>query len=297
MGFLSHAPYQLFRVVVTRDKWIVEHEGEEYPIDKNDFSFTTKEGSHITFDYIYNTIHGTPGEDGLFTGYLDMLHLPYSCCPTAIGALTFDKYLCNHYLASFGITTSPSVRLRRGEDASAVLEKLTLPLFVKPNAGGSSLATNRVEREQELLPAIEQAFGVADTVMVEELIQGTEVTCGIYEDASGLHPLPVTEVVPKNLFFDYEAKYQGAVEEITPARISDAMTAKVQRLTEEIYRHLGASGIVRVDFIIREETPVLLEVNTTPGMTETSFIPQQVAAAGLEMGEVLERIIEFHLER
>lgn len=298
ISFLKGRPFDIYPVLIKRDKWIVELNEEEYPIDRNDFSFT-KDGERVSFDYAYITIHGTPGEDGLLTGYLDMLGIPYSCCPTAIGALTFNKYLCKHFLHSFGIQIAPSERLRRGDAIRPIILAVEpgLPAFIKPNVGGSSVATTRVEEVNEILPAVETAFSEGEEVLMETLISGTEVTCGAYEDSEGLHILPVTEVIPKNKFFDYDAKYNGAVEEITPARISAEMTAEIQHLTREIYGHLGASGIIRVDFIIENGTPVLLEVNTTPGMTATSFIPQQIAADGKSVGDVLEGIINYHLSK
>lgn len=297
LHFLEGAPLEIFPVLITHEKWVVQLEGKEYPIDRNDFSVQI-DGTKVTFDYAYITIHGTPGEDGLFTGYLDMLRIPYSCCPTAIGALTFNKYLCKHFLHSFGIKIAPSVRLQKGDPIRPIILAVEpgLPAFVKPNAGGSSVATTRVDEVNELLPAVELAFSEADEVLIEGLITGTEVTCGAYKDGEGLHILPVTEVVPKNQFFDYDAKYNGAVKEITPARISPEMTTEIQQLTREIYGYLGASGIIRVDFIIEEGVPVLLEVNTTPGMTATSFIPQQVHADGKKVGDVLMSIIQYHLE-
>ncbi|MBR8703486.1 D-alanine--D-alanine ligase [Porphyromonas levii] len=298
MSFLEGHPLEIYPVLIQRNAWVVELDGQRYPIDRNDFSFE-RNGERITFNYAYITIHGTPGEDGLLTGYLDMLGIPYSCCPTAIGALTFNKYLCKHFLHSFGIAIAPSVRLRRGDGIRPMILAVEpgLPAFVKPNVGGSSVATTRVDAVEGLLPAVEAAFAEGEEVLVEALITGTEVTCGAYEDAEGLHVLPVTEVVPKRAFFDYDAKYNGAVEEITPARIGDMMTTEIQQLTREIYGYLGASGIIRVDYIIEDGRPILLEVNTTPGMTATSFIPQQVAADGKDIGTVLEGIINYHLSR
>lgn len=298
MKFLEGHPFEVIPMLIQRDKWVVELEGKEYAVDRNDFTYE-REGIRYSFDYAYITIHGTPGEDGLLTGYLDMIGVPYSCCPTAVGALTFNKYLCKHFLHSFGVQIAPSVRLRKGDAVRPIILAVEpgLPAFVKPNVGGSSVATTKVNEVNQMLPAIEAAFAEAEEVLIESLITGTEVTCGAYEDAEGLHVLPVTEVVPKNEFFDYDAKYNGAVEEITPARIAPEMTAEIQQLTREIYGYLGASGIIRVDYIIQEGTPILLEVNTTPGMTATSFIPQQVAADGKKMGEVLESIINYHLSK
>ncbi len=300
MTFLQGTPFNIFPVLITRDEWSVMYREEvRLPIDKNDFSFVTPEGVRTGFDFAYITIHGTPGEDGKLTGYFDMLGIPYSCCPTLTGALTANKYVCNRYLSSFGIDIARSVRLRPGDPIRPIVLAVDpgLPAFVKPNDGGSSVATTKVTTVEELAPAIALAFEEGSEVMVEHLISGTEVTCGCYRDAEGIHVLPVTEVVSHNEFFDYDAKYNGQVEEITPARISNELTSRIQDLTREIYVHLAASGIIRVDFIIEEGKPVLLEVNTTPGMTATSFIPQQVSAAGLDMGKVLTSIINYNLKR
>lgn len=300
LSFLEGAPFNVIPVLITRDEWVVllEDGAERLQIDKNNFTFTTVAGQRIKFDYAYITIHGTPGEDGKLTGYFDMLGIPYSCCPTLTGALTANKYVCNRYLSSFGIRIAPSVRLQPTDHVRPIVLAVDpgLPAFVKPNDGGSSVATTKVTEIEGLAPAIALAFKEGAEVMVEHLIQGTEVTCGCYADAEGVHVLPVTEVVSHNEFFDFDAKYNGQVEEITPARISPEMTTQIQDLTREIYGHLNASGIIRVDFIIENDIPVLLEVNTTPGMTATSFIPQQIAAAGLNIGEVLTSIIHHQMD-
>lgn len=297
MKFLSDSPYEIYPVLLRRDHWTVLGLEGDPEIDKGDFSFVHPEtGRKVRFDFAYITIHGTPGEDGHLTGYLDMLQIPYSCCPTLIGALTFDKYVCARYLSTFGIKIAPAVRLTKYDriDIDDLLREPGLPCFVKPNNGGSSIATTHVTEREQLQPAIEKALAESGDVMIQSLITGTEITCGAYEDAEGIHILPITEVVPKSEFFDYDAKYNGAVDEITPARIPEETTARVKELTHRIYRHLRAAGIIRVDYFIESDgTPVLLEVNTTPGMTATSFIPQQIHAAGLAPGKVLEGIIDF----
>ena len=297
MKFLSDSPYEIYPVLLRRDHWTVLGLEGDPEIDKGDFSFVHPEtGRKVRFDFAYITIHGTPGEDGHLTGYLDMLQIPYSCCPTLIGALTFDKYVCARYLSTFGIKIAPAVRLTKYDriDIDDLLREPGLPCFVKPNNGGSSIATTHVTEREQLQPAIEKALAESGDVMIQSLITGTEITCGAYEDAEGIHILPITEVVPKSEFFDYDAKYNGAVDEITPARIPEETTARVKELTHRIYRHLRAAGIIRVDYFIESDgTPVLLEVNTTPGMTATSFIPQQIHAAGLAPGKVLEGINDF----
>ena len=301
MKFLSDSPYEIYPVLLRRDHWTVLGLEGDPEIDKGDFSFVHPEtGRKVRFDFAYITIHGTPGEDGHLTGYLDMLQIPYSCCPTLIGALTFDKYVCARYLSTFGIKIAPAVRLTKYDriDIDDLLREPGLPCFVKPNNGGSSIATTHVTEREQLQPAIDKALAESGDVMIQSLITGTEITCGAYEDAEGIHILPITEVVPKSEFFDYDAKYNGAVDEITPARIPEETTARVRELTHRIYRHLRAAGIIRVDYFIESDgTPVLLEVNTTPGMTATSFIPQQIRAAGLAPGKVLEGIIDFLYHR
>ena len=248
------------------------------------------------YDYAYVTIHGTPGENGLLQGFLEMMHIPYSCCGVLPAALTFNKYTCNHYLHAFGINIADSILLRKGQvpaDIEDEVEKrLGFPCFIKSNVGGSSFGCTKVKSREKVLPAIERAFEEGGEVICESYLKGTEVTCGVYKTATKAVAFPITEVVTKREFFDYEAKYNGQVDEITPARIPDAMRDRVQALTLKIYDIIGAHGIIRTDYVLIGEDIYLLEVNTTPGMTATSFIPQQVRAAGLEMKDVLTDIIE-----
>lgn len=299
-SFISKDRYNLFIVLITRDKWVVQLEDKtEIPLNKNDFSFV-RNGELVQFDFAYITIHGTPGENGLLQGYFDMLNIPYSCCGVLAASLTFNKYFCNRYLKGFGIKVAKSICLRsKGEkDVTSIIEELGLPVFVKPNDGGSSFATTKVTTENQLQPAIEEAFNEGKEVMVESFMPGTEVTCGCYKIKDKMAVFPITEVVSKNEFFDVDAKYNPAsVEEITPARISEALTKEIQTLTSQIYHILNAKGIIRVDYIISNEGEVrMLEVNTTPGMTATSFIPQQVRAAGLNIQDVMTEIIENESE-
>lgn len=265
------------------------------PLDKNDFSYT-KNGQKIRFDFAYITIHGTPGENGLLQGYFDMMGVPYSCCGVLAAALTFNKFACNHYLQDFGIRISPSLLLRKNgprPTAQTIVNQIGLPCFIKSNVGGSSFGCTKVKTLEQVNPAIDLAFEEGDEVICEAFMKGTEITCGVYKTKSKEVAFPVTEVVSKNEFFDYDAKYKGQVEEITPARIPDAVRDEVQALTLRIYDILGCHGIIRTDYILTEGWTVnLLEINTTPGMTTTSFIPQQVRAAGLNITEVLTDIIE-----
>lgn len=304
-SFIDPERYNTTIVVLRGKDW---HTEDGCPIDKNDFSFT-REGVRYTFDFAYITIHGTPGENGLLQGYLDMMGIPYSCCDVLAAALTFNKYACNHYLSGFGFKIAPSILIRNTEYRvqntdlikDRVANELGFPCFIKSNVGGSSFGCTKVKTPEAILPAIERAFEEGDEVICEGYMRGTEITCGVYKTKDKAVAFPVTEVVTKNEFFDYDAKYKGQVDEITPARIPDEVRDKVQEMTLRIYDIIGANGIIRVDWILiglrdqkveGEIVPMLLEVNTTPGMTPTSFIPQQVRAAGLDIKDVMTDIIE-----
>lgn len=299
-SFLDKEKYNVYVITIIGTTWQYEDEaGVIYPIDRNDFSFR-KGAEKISFDFAYITIHGTPGENGLLQGYFDLLRIPYSCCGVLAAAVTFNKYICNQLLKSFGIRVADSVVLRKGDAIATetVVAQIGLPCFVKPNVGGSSFGTTKVKTADQVQPAIATAFAEGEEVIIEAFMEGTEVTCGCYKVAGKEVVFPITEVVSKNEFFDYDAKYNAdQVDEITPARIADEMTARIQLLTSRIYDLIGCKGIIRVDYIIIGNEPYLLEVNTTPGMTPTSFIPQQVRAAALEIREVLTEIIENEFNR
>lgn len=294
-SFMDKERYNIYIVTIVGKVWQVEwSETEKIAIDKNDFSFT-REGEKTAFDFAYITIHGTPGENGILQGYFELIGLPYSCCGVLAAAVTFNKFTCNQYLKGFGVKVSESLVLRQGQSASddEVAAKIGFPCFVKPNVGGSSFGVTKVKSKEQVQPAISLAFAEGNEVMIEAFMAGTEITCGIYKTKTKTQVLPVTEVVSENEFFDYDAKYKGQVQEITPARISPELTSRVQQLTSAIYDILGCKGIVRIDYIISEGDVInLLEVNTTPGMTATSFIPQQIAAAGLDIKDVMTEIIE-----
>lgn len=294
-SFIDKEKYDLYIVVIHGLDWYVQLPGGTHePIDRNDFSFTHG-GQKITFDYAYITIHGGPGENGQLQGYLDMLGIPYSCCGVLAAALTYDKFACNQFLKGFGVPVAESVLLKKGQPVNeeAVRQLVGLPCFVKPSRGGSSFGVSKVKENKQLLPAIEKAFGESDEVVVESFLDGTEVTCGCYKTKTKSVVFPITEVRSADEFFDYDAKYNGHVKEITPAEIPDELRDRVQKVTAAIYDILDAAGIIRVDYIITAGGKInLLEVNTTPGMTATSFIPQQVRAAGLDIKDVLTDIIE-----
>ena len=296
-SFIDKDRYNLYIVEMEGKRWeVVLPDGNKTPIDRNDFSFV-ENGEKKSFDFAYITIHGTPGENGILQGYFDLIGMPYSSCNVLVSAITFNKFTCNQYLKGFGIRISESMILRKGFEIldEEVINKVGLPCFIKPNAGGSSFGVTKVKTKEDIQPAIEKAFGESDEVMIEAFMKGTEITCGCYKTKDKEVVFPITEVVTGNEFFDYDAKYNGQVEEITPARIPEETAERVRLLTSAIYDILGCSGIIRIDYIITEGEKVnLLEINTTPGMTATSFIPQQVRAAGLDIKDVMTDIIEDH---
>lgn len=294
-SFIDKEKYTLYIVGMHGLDWHVRlDDGRILPIDRNDFSFQL-DGQKVKFDFAYITIHGTPGEDGRLQGYFDMLHIPYSCCGVLAAALTYDKFACNQYLHAYGVRIAESLLLRQGQTITddEVVEKIGLPCFIKPSLGGSSFGMTKVKTREQIQPAIAKAFDEAQEVLVEAFMDGTELTCGCYKTRDKSVVFPVTEVVSHNEYFDYKAKYNGESDEITPARISDELSDRVKKLTSAIYDILGAQGIIRVDYIVTGGDKInLLEVNTTPGMTVTSFIPQQVRAAGLDIKDVMTDIIE-----
>lgn len=297
-SFLDKERYNIYSVKIERYKWTAEYENEQFDIDKNDFSFTCN-GVKIVFDFAYITIHGAPGEDGRLQGYFDMIGMPYSACGVLAASLTMNKYICNKYLSNFGLKTAKSCLLRTDTpyDIQDIVNETAYPMFIKPNLGGSSFATTKVKSEDQIQAAIDAAFAETDEIIIESFISGKEITCGCYKTNQKMITLPLTEVVTSNDFFDYNAKYNGQVEEITPARISAELTTAIQKQTSEIYELIGAKGFIRVDYIIHDGEPFLLEVNTTPGMTATSFVPQQIKAAGLDITEVFTDIVEYEYNK
>lgn len=295
-SFISEQDYVRYIVLMRGADWKVQlPDGRAVDVDKNDFGFDHPEQGHIRFDFAYITVHGTPGEDGRLQGYLDMMGVPYSCCGVFAASMTYNKFACNQYLKAFGLRVAESLELRRGDSITneEVESKIGLPCFIKPSQGGSSFGVTKVKTREQIQPAIEKAFAEAPTVMIESFVGGTEVTCGCYLTRKETVVLPITEVVTKNEFFDYAAKYNGESDEITPARIPEDTAQRVRLITQAVYRILGCEGLIRVDYIITPEGHInLLEVNTTPGMTPASFIPQQVRAAGRTMESVMADIIE-----
>lgn len=303
-SWIDKEKYDVYIVEISHEGWYAHlPSGKLSPVYRHNFSFKDEWGKDVKPDYAYITIHGTPGEDGTLQGYFDLISVPYSTSGVLIESLTFNKFALNQFLKNFGVKVAEDLLVRKGQeiDPKQVVATVGLPCFIKPNAGGSSFGVTHCKTIDDVIPAIGKAMNESDEVLIESELKGTEISNGVYRTKSGgLKVLPITEVVPKTDFFDYDAKYNGLVEEITPARLSEETTKRVQALTGAIYDILGASGIIRIDYIIGkneagDDVVNMLEINTTPGMTATSFIPQQVRAEGMEMHDVLNEIIEDKL--
>ena len=296
-SFFDKERYNVYIVDIKGQDWHVELPGGiTARIDRNDFSFV-EDGKAKWFDYAYITIHGTPGENGILQGYFDLIGIPYSTSGVLVEAMTFDKFVLNQYLRGYGVAVADSLLIRQGYEQlvsdDEIERRIGMPCFVKPAADGSSFGVSKVKNKDQLAPAIRKAMLESDEIMVEQFLDGTEISIGVYKTREKAVVLPATEVVTQNEFFDYDAKYNGQVQEITPARLSEDITRRVREITSHIYDILHCNGIIRIDYIISKEGKIfMLEVNTTPGMTPTSFIPQQVRAAGLEMKDVLTDIVE-----
>ena len=293
-SFIDKEKYDIFPIVIEKNRWCAIINGSEYPVSKEDFSFNIN-GEKIIPDCAYVTIHGTPGEDGLLQGYFKMIGIPHTTCDVLSSALTFNKFACNRYLKGFGINVAASVLLRKGKkfNLDYIFEITGFPCFVKPNAGGSSFGVSKVLNINGLQPAIEKAFNESDEVIAEQFIEGVEITCGLYKTKEKSQIFPLTMVISSNDFFDFEAKYtSGKAREITPAPIDETLAAEIKNMSSMIYDLLECKGFIRVDYIVNKEKIFLLEVNTTPGMTLTSFIPQQIKANNLDIKDVFTDILE-----
>ena len=285
---IDKAKYRCYRIIIKGTNWYYENrDGKRVEVDKNDFSLF-EDGKKIQFDGIFNVIHGTPGEDGKLQGYFDMLGLPYTSCSHDASALTFNKYLCNRFVSSFGIATADSVSYLKGEkvDKALLVERLGFPMFVKPAESGSSVGITRVIDESGIDNAIAFAFAESDRVIVEENIKGREIACGVFLKGQEMIVLPLTEIVTKNDFFDYEAKYtHGLSDEITPAGLDMEKEQDIKSLSAFLYKQFDCKGVVRFDYILTETQLYFLEVNTIPGMSEASIIPKMVEAFGMSSRE------------
>lgn len=295
---LSHLPkdeYNSFLVYVDRNGWVADYKNEKYAVSLSDFSFETKEGEKVVIDLAHVYIHGNPGENGKLQAYFEMKNLPFVNSSALSSELSFDKWFCNQFLRGFGIKVAEAELILENEnyDAQKIGDRLGFPLFVKPADSGSSYGISKVYKLEDLKPAIQAAFKEGRTVVCEAFLKGTEVTCGIYRNTDGLQPLPCTEIVSETDFFDYEAKYLGKSQEITPARISDEMTSKIQELTAKIYQLLQMRSLARVDYMIVNDEPYVIEVNTTPGFSGESLVPKMLKCANIEIGDFWKEIYEF----
>lgn len=285
--------FDVYRIRITDQDWKLVSNETTAIVDKNDFSLTIGQ-TKITFDCVVIMIHGTPGEDGKLPAYFDLLDIPYTTCDHFTATLSFNKYFCNLVLQSLGFKCASAVRLVSPNqlEAEDIIKTVGLPCFVKPNDGGSSFGASPVYKETELIPAIQKAFDHGSEVIIEEFLEGTEVTNGVLKLNGNVQALAITEIATDNAFFDFEAKYKGESQEITPARISEELTTKIQRISEAVYTALDLKGVVRIDYIIREGHPYLIEINTIPGQSSASLIPQQAAHAGIELSDLYAGLIE-----
>ena len=292
---LSKIRFNPYRVVITRDKWVVlDHKGSEHPIDKNDFS-TTIDGEKINFDAIFNAIHGAPGEDGPLAGYFDLIGMPQTSSGQFESALTFNKAECSMLLKGQGVNIAEAYYLARHEsyNTDEIIAEVGLPCFVKPNRSGSSIGVTKVSQAEDLSAAIEKAFDVDSQVIIEAMVKGVEVGCGVSNHTGKIKALAATDIVPKNDFFDYESKYSGESEEITPARISEASYNQIMEESEFIYESLNLKGLARVDYIVTENgVPFFIEVNTVPGLSEKSILPKQAVYLGISLSDLFDQTVE-----
>lgn len=293
--------FQVYKIDITPEGWYYENgSGKKSTVDQNDFSISLN-GQKISFDAVLIGIHGTPGEDGKLQGYFDMVGLPYTSCDAATSALTFNKRYTVAVASFGGINVAKSMHLfkDRPVDAADILKQLSLPVFVKPNNGGSSIGMSKVNEVAELPAALEKAFKEDTQVLVEEFISGREFTVGVFKSVKGITVLPITEVRTNKEFFDYEAKYEGKSEEITPALIDEAMTNTIRGAAQKVYELFNCRGVVRIDFIYNEQknAPYMLEINTVPGQSEASIVPQQVRAMGWNLKDFYSALIDEALNR
>ncbi|MBL7712333.1 MAG: D-alanine--D-alanine ligase [Chitinophagaceae bacterium] len=300
---LPAAQYNVFKIIITKEGWWHERDGQKTAVDKNDFSLTLN-GEHIRFDAAFIAMHGTPGEDGRIQGYLDMMGIPYTTCNTIVSALTFNKSNCNKVVKDaniVGISNSVLVFKDQPYSIGSILDQLKLPVFVKPNESGSSLGVSKVTSVEALIPAIEKAFAEDTQVLIEEFIEGRELTIGVYKIGNRIQALPPTEVIlGKAAIFDFEAKYMpGDTKEVTPAKLDKTINEQLATKAQQLYRYLNCRGIVRMDFILQKNTNKLyfLEVNTMPGQSEASIVPQQLRCAGIELQDFYSAILEDTLNQ
>jgi D-alanine-D-alanine ligase len=294
---ISKEKYSTYRISVSGSEWNVDTgNGQSIPVNKDDFSFVF-DGKKTVFDCAFIIIHGTPGENGILQSYFDLIGIPYTTCSAFVSALTFDKYACKCYLRSLGINMADDFLLKKNDyfDRTVIEQQLTYPVFVKPNAGGSSFGVTKVCSSGDLRAAVETARKEGGDVIIESYVEGIELSHGIYSTEQRTLEFPVTQIDSKNSFFDYEAKYEGKSKEITPAPITDELSEQVKTLTKSIINRLGCRGLMRIDYIYSGDKLYFIEINTVPGMSEASIVPQQITHAGFDISQVLEWLLEDSL--
>ena len=286
-----------YKIIIEKDAWYADIDDERFDVDKNDFSIT-KDGEKIEFDVVYNAIHGSPGEDGKLSAYFEMLNLPHNTCNHFESALTFNKRECISVAKSHGVVAAKSVFLTKGMKFSVaeIIDEVGLPCMVKPNRAGSSFGISKVDKAEDMASALDEAFEIDYQILIEEFIVGTEVTVGVIPYNGEIIVLPITEIVSHNSFFDYKAKYEGDSEEITPARISEEDKNTVSAVALNLYKALDIRGFSRAEYIIKNGVPYFIEINTIPGLTEESILPQQAKAAGINLEQLFESSINEALK-
>ncbi|MGX7668501.1 D-alanine--D-alanine ligase [Flavobacterium pedocola] len=298
-NFLDKSKYNAYRIHIFKEKWVMVDESEnEFPVNRHDFSVDYA-GIKLTFDVVFNAIHGTPGEDGLMQAYFELLGIPQTSCDYYQAALTFNKRDLLSVLKPYGIKTATSFYLDKGDviNEEEIIKTLGLPLFVKPNKSGSSFGISKVKSREELLPAIENAYKEDSEIIIESFLDGTEVSVGVINYKGQTTVLPITEIVSENDFFDYEAKYLGKSQEITPARLSEGIKVKVETVAKKAYEVLKMKGFSRSEFIIVNGEPYMLEMNTIPGLTTESILPQQAKEAGISLTDLFSNAIELAITK
>lgn len=292
---LPKEEYNAFLVRVTEEGWFADYQGESAEVSPIDFNFTLKNGEQLKIDLSHVYIHGDPGENGKLQAYFEMKNMPFVNSSALSSELSFDKWFCNQFLRGFDIKVAESQLLLRDTSYSTkeIGERLGYPLFVKPADSGSSYGISKVYKFEDFQKAIDNAFAEGNTVVCEAFLKGTEVTCGVYRNEAGVIPLPCTEIVSESDFFDYDAKYLGKSQEITPARISDKLTKEIQELTVRIYQLLQMRSLARVDFMIVDDVPYVIEVNTTPGFSSESLVPKMLKCAEISIGDFWKEIYAF----
>ena len=291
---LNKDKFNSFRVLILKEKWVVlDAQENEYLIDKNDFSFT-RNNIKTTFDCVFNAIHGAPGENGQLLAYFNLINLKHTSAPFYQMALTFNKRDTLSAVKAYGIKTATSIYLNKGDEINLekIIDTVGLPCFIKPNNAGSSYGISKAHTKTEILPALEKAYKEDSEILIESFLDGTEVSVGVIQYNGEIKVLPITEIVTENDFFDYEAKYEGKSQEITPARISLDQQAKVEKMAKKIYGILNISGFSRSEFIFVNSEPYFIEINTVPGLTEESILPQQAQVAGISLAELFESAID-----